>query len=147
MPVGFTRNLLTGMAEQLQTAGVGVWNPAGVYALSDTGIMIRANPDKPDRMIALASYVVDDIRGMADITIGVQIKVRGLPRDPFDCDDLADGVYDALHALSGVTWQGVPIVDCYRVSHTSLGSDGKDRWLRSENYYVDAMRPNGNNTD
>lgn len=145
--MGFTEDLLTGMAEQLQTAGVGTWNPSGVYSLGQTGITIRAIPQSPDRLITLADYVVDDFRGMADHTLGVQVRVRGLPRDPFDASNLADGVFDALHALSGVTWQGVPIVDCYRASHTSLGSDGHDRWSYSQNYLVDAMRPTVLNTD
>jgi hypothetical protein len=145
--VGWTTNLLTGLAEYLDTAGIATWSTTGTYTPDQTGITFRSIPPTPDRLITLADYVVDDFRGLADITIGVQIRIRGLPRQPADCMNLADQVYDALHSLSGVTWAGVPIVDCYRASHTSLGSDGNDRWAYSLNFMVDAMRPTVLNTD
>ncbi len=144
---GWTTDLLTGLAEYLQAEGIGVWKPSGAYQAGETGIVIRAIPADPDRIITLAEYPVDHQRGMADITVGIQIRVRGLPQLPGDCDDLADAVFDALDSIGRTTWGGVPIVDCYRQSHASLRHDGNIRWARSENYYVDAMRPTSNNTD
>lgn len=147
--MGWTSDLLAGLAQYLDDKNVAVWrpNPGDVYQPAETGIVIRAIPDKPDRLITLATYVVDDRPGMQEQTVGLQIRVRGLPRAPGDCDDLADAVFEQLDSIGHATWGGVEIVDCYRQSHASLGADGMHRWARSENYYVDAMRATAYNTD
>ncbi len=145
--MGWTTDLLTGLAVHLDAQDVGVWRPTGAYTADETGIIRRAIPEQPNRIITLATYGVDDRRGMQEQTIGLQIRVRGLPRNPDDCDDLADAVFEALDSIGHTTWAGVEIVDCYRQSHASLGADGQHRWSRSENYYVDAMRATTYNTD
>jgi hypothetical protein len=145
--MGWTTNLLTGLAEHLAAGDVGVWRPPpGVYQPDETGIVIRAIPDKPDRLITLAAYPVDSLPGLADITVGIQIRVRA-GRNPTDCDDLADAVYDLLDGAHSLTFDGVRVVHLYRQSHASLGTDGNSRWSRSENYYADAMRPTPGNAD
>ncbi|MDG4832429.1 minor capsid protein [Solwaraspora sp. WMMD1047] len=144
---GWTSRLLTGLAELLDAAGVGDWRPSGAYAAGETAIVIRAVPQAPDRLITLAAYPVgQDYVGLADSVSGVQIRVRA-GADPRDCDDLADAIYEALDGLTGVTWGGIPIVQVRRQSYTSLGTDTSGRWERSENYYIDAMRPTAWNTD
>lgn len=144
---GFTSRLLVGLAEHLDAAGVGVWQPTGAYQANDVGIFIRAIPQLPDRFISLAEYPLgSNLRGMADHLTGVQARLRGTA-DPRVCDDLADAVYDALDSLTGARWGEIPIVQMWRQSYTPLGKDANGRWERSENYYVHAMRPTSNNTD
>ncbi len=144
---GWTSRLLTGLAEHLQTAGVGLWRPTGVYQPADTAIVIRNIPQSPDRVITLAAYPVgQDAQGLADHTSGVQIRVRA-GVDPRECDDLADAVYDLLDSAAGLVFGGIPVVQMWRQSYTPLGQDSNSRWERSENYYVQAMRPTSNNTD
>lgn len=144
---GFTSRLLAGMAQHIADAGIGDWNPAGTYAADDTGIVIRAIPDLPHRLITLAAYPLGtNLPGMADHVLGVQVRLRAGP-DPRECDDLADAIFDLLDGASGLTWGGIPIKDVGRRSYTSMGQDGSRRWERSENYFVDAMRPTSNNTD
>lgn len=144
---GFTSRLLVGLAEHLHAAGVGTWRATGAYQAAETGICIRAIPQNPERIITLAAYPLGTaLQGMADHLTGVQIRLRGTA-DPRVCDDLADAVFDELDGLAGARWEEIPIVQMWRQSYTSLGQDGNQRWERSENYYVHAMRPTSNNTD
>lgn len=143
---GWTSRLLTGLAEHLQAAGIGVWRASGVYQASEVGIVIRGIPTSPDRIITLAPYVVAGPAGLADVTQGVQIRVRGT-KDPRVAEDLADSIFDALDSAHGLTWSGVPIVQVYRQSYAALGADANGRWETSSNYYVEAMRPTSNRTD
>lgn len=146
--MGWTTDLLTGLAVYLDAQGVATWRPDGsAYTAGETGIVIRDIPEQPARLITLASYPLEHLRGMQDLLIGVQIRVRGLPRSPGDCDDLADRVFEELDSIGHTTWGGVEIVDCNRQSHASLGADGQHRWSASHNYYVDAMRATTYNTD
>lgn len=145
---GWTSKVLVGLAVILDTANVGDWNPTGAYTANQTGILLRAVPPDPDRIITLAAYPVGtDLQGMADHTLGVQIRVRGLPDNPRDCDDLADSIFDELDSTGRATWGDVPVVQAWRQSYTSLGQDANGRWERSENYYVQAMRPTTHRTD
>jgi Bacteriophage minor capsid protein len=145
---GWTSRLLGGLAELLDAAGVGVWHPDGAaYAVGDTAIVIRVIPQAPDRIVSLAAYPQGTAsQGMADHDAAVQIRLRA-GVDPRDCDDLADVVFDRLDSLAGVTLGGVPLVQMWRQSYTSLGKDANGRWERSENYYLQAMRPTTHRTD
>jgi hypothetical protein len=143
---GWTSRLLVGCAEHLQAASIGVWRPSGVYTAAETAIVIRAIPAKPDRLITLATYPVASPPGLADVTEGLQIRVRGTA-DPRDAGDLGDAIFDVLDSAEGLRWGGIPIVQVYRQSYASLGADTAGRWELSHNYYVEAMRPTANRTD
>lgn len=144
---GWTSRLLAGLAEHLQAAGIGVWRPDGPsYTAAEVGIVIRGIPTSPDRIITLAPYVVASPPGLADVTQGVQIRVRGT-KDPRVAEDLADSVFDRLDSAHGITWGGIPIVQVYRQSYAALGADANGRWETSSNYYVEAMRPTAHRTD
>ncbi|XVU25809.1 minor capsid protein [Actinoplanes sp. CA-054009] len=137
---GWTSRLLTGAAEHLAAAGIGTWNPDGVYTETEVGILVRAVPSSPDRIITLAPYVVASTPGEADVTAGLQIRVRGT-KDPRACEDLGDAIFELLDGAEDLRWGGIPIVQVYRQSYASLGADGNGRWEISHNYYVEAMRP------
>lgn len=143
---GWTSRLLTGLAEHLAAAGIATWRPDGKYQASEIGLVIRGIPQSPDRIITLAAYPVASIQGMADVTVGVQIRVRGT-KDPRTAEDLADAIFDALDSAQGLRWRDVPVVQVYRQSYTSLGQDSAGRWELSSNYYVEAMRPTNHRTD
>jgi Bacteriophage minor capsid protein len=140
---GWTSRLLAGMAEQLAAAGVGAWRPDGAYAADEVGILVRAIPTSPDRIVTLAAYPVSAEVGLAEITTGVQVRIRGTT-DPRTCDDLADHVFDLLDSAANLSWGGIPVVQVYRQSYASLGTDTAGRWQASHNYYVDAMRTTSN---
>lgn len=143
---GWTSRLLVGLAELLDTNSVGTWNPTGVYAAGETGILIRAILPEPDRIITLAPYIVASPPGLADYTLGLQVRIRGTT-DPRICDDIGDLVFDLLDSASNLTLGGIPVVQVYRQSFASLGQDSNSRWEASHNYYFEAMRPTSNRTD
>jgi hypothetical protein len=137
---GWTSRLLTGLAEHLAAAGIGTWRPSGSYQAGEVGIYIRAIPTSPDRIITLAPYVVASTSGIADVTQGVQIRIRG-SQDPRVAEDLGDAIFDLLDSATGLTWRGIPVVEVTRRSYAALGADANGRWELSHNYYVEAMRP------
>ncbi|MEU8821802.1 minor capsid protein [Actinoplanes sp. NPDC048796] len=143
---GWTSRLLTGAAQHLAAAGIGTWNPNGVYTDTEVGIAIRAVPPGPDRLITLATYPVTSEPGLADVTEGLQVRVRGT-KDPRVVADLGDAVFDLLDSAEGLNWGGVAVVQVFRQSYTSLGVDTSGRWEISHNYYVQAMRPTNHRTD
>lgn len=146
MTRGWTTQLLTGLAEYLANGGVGVWHdPDGVlepYAAGETAIVLGAMPPEPERAIVLASYPVAEDLVQADVTVGVQVRIRA-GADPRDVQDSDDQVFDLLHGMEQCTVGGISIVQCYRRSSAGLGQarDSTARWERVSNYYVDAMRP------
>lgn len=143
---GWTSRLITGCAEDLAAAGIGVWRPDGpAYATDEIGIVDRAVPTSPDRIITLADYVVASPPGLADITQGLQIRVRGT-KDPRVARDIGDAIFDLLDSAERLIWGGIPIVQVYRQSYAALGADSNGRWESSHNYYVEAMRPTSNRT-
>lgn len=126
--------LLRGIAEHLAGSGVGTWKPSGVYAPTETGIVVDAVPQAPDALIALSGYPVDDgLEG--DALVGVQVITRAAGADPRPINDLAEQVFSALHGLEAVVLNGVPVRLCWRQSSTSLGADGVRRWSRVQNFY------------
>jgi hypothetical protein len=140
---GFTTQLLTGVAEILAAAGVGVWHPDGSpYAAGETGIVFGAMPADPVRVVLLGAYpVVDDV-AQPEATIGVQLRTRA-GADPRDVQDLDDAARDALHGLTQRDVGGVWVVQMYRRSSAALGQtrDVADSWERTSNFYVECMRP------
>lgn len=143
---GWTTLLFTGAAEYLDDGGAGTWAPAGDYTDGQTGITIDAILPSPDQLITLTDYPIDDLPGIADVRIGMQVRVRGTT-DPRVAKDIGDLCYDLLHGLRAVTWGGIAVVQVLRISHAPMGQDPNKRFERSHNYAVDAMRPNALNTD
>jgi hypothetical protein len=143
---GWTTSLLTGLAQHLAGGGIGTWRATGTYTSAETAITIRAAPPSPDRVVVLAAYPVRSAPGTVDITTGVQIRTRA-GADPRDCDDLADAIFDLLDSAGGLVLGGIHVTQIYRQSYASLGRDQRSRWERSDNYYLDAVRPTAHRTD
>lgn len=143
--MGFETNLLTGFAQLLAAAGIGTWQENGVYAATETGIVIDAVPASPDRIISLTDYVVSDNPTLSDSIIGVQVRTRWGGQDPRLVKDLDGLIFAALHGMPAVTLVGgVHVVSCFRRSGVSMGQDANNRWGRSSNYYVSVHRPSTN---
>lgn len=135
------RDLLTGIAQMIGTSGIGVYNPSGVYAATDTGIIFKNMPAKPDRAIVLTAVPLTD---MTMIPVGkmlVQVRTRGLPNNPLDVDDLGDAVFDLLHGVTNTTMGSTHIIQCLRNSSVPMGVDGNQRWERVDHFYIDMDYP------
>lgn len=144
---GFTTELLTGLAAYLQTGTVGTWNVSGAYTVLQTGIVLDAVPQAPDRVITLSVYGQTDDPTLSDSVVNVQVRTRWGGQDPRGVADLDDAVFDLLHNMTNVTLStGVRVVQCLRTSGASLGQDENRRWSRSSNYLVTAWRPSANRT-
>jgi hypothetical protein len=138
--VGFTNDLLTGMATYLAAAGIGwTWRPGTAYLPSETGLYLRQLPSSPDRAVALTYYAVDDHPGLTNDIAGVQMRVRGTT-DPTVADDLADDAFAVLHGLEHAVFGGVHVAKVWRQSHVALGRDDNQRFQASSNYYLHVAR-------
>jgi hypothetical protein len=143
----WTTDLLAGVAQYLEDHGVGTWQASGAYAPgASVPIFITASPGTPDRIIILTAYPVSDNGTLSDSVQGVQIRTRGT-KDPRTVEEIADGVFDALHGLGSVNLGGVWLVHCYRSSGTPLPPDSNGRYERTDNYYLQVARPSEHRTD
>ena len=146
---GFQTDLLTGLAAYLAglTPALGTYNTSGAYTALQTGIVLGAVPQDPDRVITLTAYGISDDAGLSDSVVGVQVRCRWGGQDPRPVDDLADAIFDVLHNLKHPTLStGVTIVQCLRRSHASLGQDDSRRWMTASNYAVTVHRPSAHRT-
>ena len=145
--MGWTVDLVTGVAELLDAAGAGVWNPTGIYDVDDTAIVVGPTiPQTPDRIVCLTPYPVEDTPGLPEVVIAIQVRCRGTTV-PRTAEDQADAVYDVLHGASGLTLGGVPVAQMWRQSSAPLGPDTSGRAERSDNYYLRAARSATYSTD
>lgn len=132
--MGRTADLTVGLAEHLESVGVGHWSPTGVFTPDQTGITTKAVPPNPDRIVALTPYTVTD-EVLGHRVQGMQVRTRGLPGQPLDVDDLDDEVYGELHGREGLVLGGVKTHLIYRASHGALGLDGEHRTENTSNFY------------
>jgi hypothetical protein len=150
--MGWTNNLLVGLAEELAARGVARWQPTGAYGEAGAPpVFLRALGDKPDAAVALAAYGDPDYEdaGLSDVVQGVQIRTRAATPDA--CDDLADAIWDELHGAEmlrlGTGAAQVATTLIRRRSTAALGRDAAGRFERVDNYYIQASRPNANRPD
>jgi Bacteriophage minor capsid protein len=147
--MGWTNDLLTGVAERLAAAGVGVWRPAGpAYTDDETAIVVGSLPQQPSTVVALAAYAVTASAALNDTTIGVQARIRGVSGgDQRPAADLADAVFEALHGLRQQTIGGIWVAQITLQSSAQLGPDQQGRDERTDNYYMQAARPTAGRTE
>lgn len=147
---GWTTSLLEGLAVRLDGAGIADWDPAGAYPQASTGrvITLRSLPPAPDRAAALAMYPLGDgdDAGLADVLVAVQVRTRGTS-DPREMDDFADAIFEELHGASMLTLGGVHVSLIRRQSGALLPPDESGRHQRTDNYYLNAARPNAYRLD
>ena len=138
--MGFTTELLKGVAQLLDADGVAVWNPSGVYANNEIGIVIGAPSQSPPSLVALATYNDIDDPAASDSTVFLQVRVRAPDDDPRKADELSDGVFNSLQGLRA-TVNGIRIVYGKRSSSYPLGIDSNGRQERTDNYELMVHRP------
>lgn len=139
--MGFTTQLLTGVAQLLDAETDAVWKtPPAVYDDTDIGIVLGVPTQSPRSLIALAAYGNTDDPAASDSTMQLQVRLRGADADPTGADDLADAVFDALQGLRA-DLNGVRLVYGRRASTLPLGVDGNGRQERSDNYDLMVHRP------
>lgn len=137
--MGHTSQLLTGLAELMESAGLGVYRPDGVITDGETGIFLHRLPEAPDRAYALTPYPVEDT-GLTDVIDGVQIRMRAGP-NPVEVLNMADAVRDLLHMRENTVFGAVRVSLIWRQSQAPMGQDAHGREELTSNYYARSNRP------
>lgn len=137
--MAYTGDLIDGIAELLQLAGVAVYRPDGpAYTPDETGLTIANMPDAPSRLICLTPYAVDD-SDLTDAITGVQVRMRA-GTDPRALLALSDAVFKELHNRRNLTIGGSYVALMWRQSEAPMGQDAHGRDERSANYYAQVSR-------
>lgn len=140
--MGWATDLLTGLAEHIDDAGIGTYEATAAYNPASTTpvITFQSLPDQPVSAIALAYF---SSGGTGGVTAAVQLHIRGT-EDPTSPDALADALWTLLDNASGLLLGGVHVALMYRQTSAPLGIDSFGRWTRSDTYLLIADRLSAN---
>jgi hypothetical protein len=140
--VGWTTDILTGLAERIDTAGIGTYEATAAYdpAATVPVITLQQLPDQPVAAIALAYF---SSGGTGGVTAAVEIAIRG-DADPTSPDAISDAIWTLLDNAADLMLGAVHVALMYRQTSASLGLDTHGRWSRSDTYLLVADRPSAN---
>lgn len=136
--MSYTNSLLDGIAQLLETAGVGIFDDTRVFTDAETGIFRGLMPDQPERALALTDYPVEDT-DLTDAITGVQVRMRA-GRDPDAISDMQDAVFNALHNRQHYDLNGVHVALSWRQSQAWIGQDAHGRMELTSNFYFRTTR-------
>ncbi|MEU9640946.1 minor capsid protein [Streptomyces sp. NPDC048188] len=131
-------DLFRGVAELLDTEGVGTYDPDAVLPADVTGIVLGKVPDGPDRVLGLTPYPVADDDSTDSVT-GIQARMRW-GTDAAGLVQLADDVFNVLHNRRSYTVRGVWVEISWRQSQAWIGQDTRGRMELVANYYLRTVR-------
>jgi hypothetical protein len=145
--MGYTRDLLHGLAQLLAADGVGVYRDTGVYTDAETGIVIGRVPQSPPAIVALIPYPLTDDPTLSDSVLGLQLRFRVDGYDPRDVTDLADAAFDSLQGHPGANLSPTArLLIAERTSGVPLGEDSNGRPEWSDSYQLTLHRPSRHRT-
>lgn len=140
--MGAMRDLAVGFATMIADSSIGVYRADGsAYLTSETAIVFKDMQPNPHRMICLTAVPLTDATAASYGLVLVQVKMRGLPNNAFDVDDLGDAVFDLMQNTRNVTFGSTHAIQILRNSSVPMGVDSGKRWLRTDHYYVDLDFP------
>lgn len=138
------RQMTQALIDHLDTAGFGVQqlpgdpppaNPAGLPLIT-----AKAQPAKPDRIIAVTVYAAQHDLQLRHSVLRAQLWTRGKPNEPLDADNIADPALTHLHGLRHAVWNGLEVALVEHLSMAQLGPDEHGRYARSDNYQITTQR-------
>jgi hypothetical protein len=137
-----TRLLLLAIAKRLNDTNIGTFSLTNPYADTDTGIILKTQPDKPDRCITLNWVPASTDGGMPHMTGVLQAACRGKPDNPLDSDDLADQCDQTLDGITQLDCgAGVVVNLCSHRNSVNMGQDDLKRWTTATQYTVELDTP------
>ena len=137
--MSWTTDLLHGIAADLATAGIGVWQPDGpAYSSGQTGIYIASLRENPDTAICLTDYPLTQL-GAGDMTVGLQVRTRA-GADVDAVTALRDAVFDRLNGREHLSFGSVRVALIAWQSGVWLGENETHRMERTDNYWITAAR-------
>lgn len=134
-------DLLTGLAQYLHDSGAATYKPAGGYTKDDTAIVFGPLQPTPSRQVALTVYGSQDAINENRSEFRVQAYCRGAAGNSLDVGELAQGIFDALEALTAQQWGDTYLIQAYRVSFVPQGIDANLCSERADNYVIDVNTP------
>lgn len=145
--MGYTRDMLHGLAQLLADNGVGVYRESGAYSTAEMGIVIGTVSQNPPAIIALIPYTLTDDPTLSDSVQGLQVRCRAAGSDPRIVSDMSDAVFDVLHGNHAVDLSPTArLVFAERVSGVPLGEDSSGRSESSDSYQLMLHRPSAHRT-
>lgn len=144
--MGFTDDLLTGVATRLAGHSVGVWKPVGVYADAEVGIVLGLPTQGPPALIALSTFD-DDAAVESDSVLTLRVHLRAPGPDQAAVDELADAVHGVLHDVWGIALDTLRLVYARRLSSEPPKLDTNGRYQRVDEYELAVPRPSATPTD
>jgi len=141
--VSDVRDFLTGIATAINTAGIGVYDPARTWTAADTAtaVVFASMPPFPDRCIVLTAYTIDASPDQAYGSLRLQVRSRGLPGNVLDAADLDELTFKLLQGLQHQRFGAVDVNQILIYSSMPMGMDDSQRWEQSTNYAVDTSNP------
>lgn len=139
--MGAAEDISVGFAQIIANAGYAVFDPAADYQDTDTGILFKAVPAKPDRLVTITVVPLSDDLAAPQGQLMVQLRYRGNQGDPLDVDDLADQIKPLFHGLTNTVMGAHTVVQCDRRQSVPLGQDDFKRWSRADQFYLDVEYP------
>lgn len=142
--MGYTSDLLNGLAGELATAGIGIFHldPTMTYNPAEVGIGIGDFPTGCDQAISLQDFTTSgDHPTQALSLIAVQFGFRGLPNDRDSMTDLRDATFQAIHGLTDRNYGVCHLIQILRRTGTGMGWDGNRRPEWVDDYYADVNPP------
>lgn len=139
--MGVAEDISVGFAQIIDAADIAVFNAGGIYADSDTGVVFKAVPAKPDRLVTVTVVPLTDEIAAPQGQVMVQLRYRGLPGEPLDVDALADNIKPLFHGLTNTVMGAHTVVQCDRRQSVPLGQDDLKRWSRADQFYLDVEYP------
>lgn len=136
-------DLTGGLGAWLADQGAGAWNEAGIYGVTDTGIVVGLLPQDLASAIALTPYVVQSKPGQTDTIIGVQIRIRAGDRHPLGATGISEQIFTVLDGAHHITVNGIHITLAWRTISTPPAPDENGRPVLADTYYLHAARPPG----
>ncbi|MGW2062805.1 minor capsid protein [Streptomyces sp. NPDC001937] len=133
----FLVDLVDGLAQLLDEAGVGTYDVDGVFKADDTAITDTALPSATDRAVVLAAYFTQEYTTLTDCTVLLQVRTRA-GADPRDVARLDGQAHTVLHASGPFTFGTARVLLINRVSAAYLGPDQQGRHERTSNYQIRA---------
>lgn len=137
--MSFTEDLVAGLAEWLDNAGAGTWNPDDAGTIYDGPL-----PDEADNGIGLTPYNLTADSDVSDVVQPVQLYLRG---DPTWVKQTADLIFDEWHGQVERTVAGIRCALIALHSDVPLGIDDRGRTQRALNYDIHAHRPTASRPD
>lgn len=139
--MSYVKDLLTGVAQLLNDAGVGVYKATGAYASTDRAIVFGDYPQQPNQCLVL-NYTPAVLDVVSSEELGtLECHVRGAPGDSWDTVDTAAALRDALGGITQRAFGTANVIQLLHSNSVPLSQDDLKRATQAETFQVNLETP------